>query len=254
MKLDLDKFAHIDSPLRRWDARWKLAAAAVFVTAVILLRTAQTAVPAVVLAGALVLLGRMPLREVLHRVKPAAVVVGVVVMVLAITAPGERVAWAGLSWSRGGLAAGGLVAAKALAVVLALVALVSSSPTRQIWAAMRRLHVPAGLVQVFHLAYRYVFVIQSESRAVQTAMRARGYRAKLNPHNLSVLGNVVGMLLIRSTERAERVYLAMQARGFDGSFPTLEEWRTRGSDIIKFVLLAGASAALVAVDFGLASA
>jgi cobalt/nickel transport system permease protein len=196
----------------------------------------------------------MPIGEVLHRLKPVAVVVGVIAVVLAMTAPGERVAWAGVSWSQSGLAVGGLVAAKALAVVLALVALVSSSPARQTWAAMRRLHVPAGIVQVFHLAYRYVFVIQSESRAVQTAMRARGYRARLNVHSLSILGNAVGMLLIRSTERAERVYLAMQARGFDGSFPASEDWRTRGSDIIKFVLLAGAAAGLVAFDFVLGRA
>jgi cobalt/nickel transport system permease protein len=154
----------------------------------------------------------------------------------------------GLPLSHSGLVTAGLVTAKALAVLLALVALVSSAPAQRTWAAMRKLNVPAGLVQVLHLAYRYVFVIHSESRAVQTAMRARGFRAGLAGRSLSVLGNAVGMLLIRSTERAERVYLAMQARGFDGSFPTTDGWQTRTSDVMNFIALAGISLLLVLAD------
>lgn len=248
MKFDLDRFAHIDSPLQRWDARWKLSAGVLFVICTVVLQELTAAMMAAAVGVGLVLVGRLPWAGVAHRLKPVTIVVVAIVVILAATAPGERLDVLGLPLSKSGLAAGSLVAAKAFAIVLALVALVSSSPAQQTWAAMRRLHVPAGLVQVFHLAYRYVFVIQSESAAVQTAMRARGFRLQARTRALSVLGNAVGMLLIRSTERAERVYLAMQARGFDGSFPTLRAWHTRTSDVLKFGGLAAVSIVLLAID------
>lgn len=248
MNIELDRFAHIDSPLRRWDARWKLAAGAVFVVATVGLRSLPMSAAAMMVAVGLTIVGRLPWRAAAQRLKAPAVVVVAIVMLLAITAPGERLHWGGLSLSKAGLHAGGLVAAKAIGVVLGLIAIVSSSPTQRLWAAMRQLHIPAGLVQVFHLTYRYVFVIQSESRAVHNAMRARAFRSNLSGRSLAILGNAVGMLLIRSTERAERVYLAMQARGFDGTFPVTESWSTRKSDIVKFSAIAVVSFILVAID------
>lgn len=251
MKFELDKFAHIESPLQRWDTRWKLGACALFVVATVSLRTPWVAAAALLIAAGLIAVGRLPASEVGLRIRPVIIVVVVIACVLAISSPGERFDLAGVPLSQDGVRAGALVAAKALAVVLALVALVSSSPTQRTWAAMRQLYVPAGLVQVFHLAYRYVFVIHAESRAVQVAMRARGFRPELRGRSLAVLGNAVGMLLIRSTERAERVYLAMQARGYDGSFPLTEPWRTRTSDIMKFTGLGLLSVLLIAGDFAL---
>lgn len=42
------------------------------------------------------------------------------------------------------------------------------------------------------------------------------------------VGSLIGQLLLRSVDRAERVYAAMQCRGFDGTFPAAEthmmEW------------------------------
>lgn len=248
MNLELDRFAHVGSPLARWDCRWKLGAAAVFVAATVSLRDLPTAVTAAVLSVGLVLFARLPGAEVFRRIRPVLIILAVIICVLAVTGGGPRVHLAGVPLSRNGLHTAGLVAAKALTIVLALVALLSTSATQQVLAAMRRLYVPSGLVQVFHLAYRYVFVIQSESRAVQTAMRARGFRLKPNRRSLGILGNAVGMLLIRSTERAERVYLAMQARGFNGSFPVTRPWRTTASDIAKFAALVTLSLALVGWD------
>lgn len=252
MNIDLDRFAHIDSPLRRWDARWKLAAGAILVVCTVCLRTMPMALAALLLALSLGAAGRLPLREAAARVKAPALVITAIMLILALTAPGDRVHLLGIPLSRAGLAAATLVGAKAFAVVVGLMALVSSSPTQRLWAAMRRLHVPAGLVQVFHLAYRYVFVIQSESRAVHNAMQARAFRRNVSTRSLAVLGNAIGMLLIRSTERAERVYLAMQARGFDGTFPVTEAWSTRTSDIVKAAVVVALSLALLAGDLATA--
>lgn len=251
--LELDRFAHIDSPLQRWDARWKLAAAAVFVVATILLRHIGPALVAVGVSLSLIAVGRLPCKGVLQRVRPVIILMLIIVGTLALTGSGGRTCFGAIPLSRSGLATGMLVAAKALAIVLALVALVSTTPAWRTLAAMRRLHLPGGLVQVTHLAYRYVFLIQTESRAVQTAMRARGFRSGLDRRSFTVLGNAIGMLLIRSTERAERVYLAMQARGFDGSFRPGEPFVTNPSDVLAFVAVALLSLMPLLADVWLAS-
>lgn len=49
-------------------------------------------------------------------------------------------------------------------------------------------------------------------------MRARGFKSGLNGHSLRSLANLVGMLLVRSVDRAERVHAAMLCRGYNGRF------------------------------------
>ena len=50
--------------------------------------------------------------------------------------------------------------------------------------------------------------------------RAYHLRAvKQNGLEMKHLGAFIGQLLLRSIDRAERVYAAMQCRGFDGTFP-----------------------------------
>jgi cobalt/nickel transport system permease protein len=62
------------------------------------------------------------------------------------------------------------------------------------------------------------------------------------------VGNVTGTLLVRSLERAERVGQAMRCRGFDGRFHSLAEFRTRGRDVLLFLVMVGAAAALLLWD------
>ena len=43
---------------------------------------------------------------------------------------------------------------------------------------------------------------------------------------------LVGMLFVRASERAERVYMAMVCRGFSGKFYSLKEFSFSGRDWI----------------------
>lgn len=58
----------------------------------------------------------------------------------------------------------------------------------------------------------------------------------------TVTGRMVGSLFLRAYERSERIYAAMQARGFDGEFRHLGA-RTITRD--EFVWFGGAIAALL---------
>jgi cobalt/nickel transport system permease protein len=61
-------------------------------------------------------------------------------------------------------------------------------------------------------------------------MTARAFRPRTDRHTWRSLGWLVGMLLVRSFERAERVLGAMKCRGFTGRMPALDDFRFHTAD------------------------
>jgi cobalt/nickel transport system permease protein len=97
-------------------------------------------------------------------------------------------------------------------------------------------------------AVRYLGVLEAEYGRLRAAMRARAFRPRTDAHTLRSLGHLVGMLLVRSAERAERVMAAMRCRGFTGRLYVLDDLRWRAADSVVAAGLALAIAALVGVD------
>lgn len=81
------------------------------------------------------------------------------------------------------------------------------------------LRFPYKLVEIAFFALRYISVVESEHRKLKKAMKARGFKPSLNLHTYKSYAYLLGMILLRSYDRAERVYKAMLARGFNGKLP-----------------------------------
>jgi len=73
--------------------------------------------------------------------------------------------------------------------------------------------VPALLVTTMALMHRYLFVLVDESDRMR---RARASRTLVRRRGLGwgMPAEVIGRLFVRASERAERIYLAMCARGW----------------------------------------
>ena len=80
--------------------------------------------------------------------------------------------------------------------------------------ALERLRVPRIFVVQLLFLYRYIFVLLDEARRMTRArtLRALAHRGP----GLKTFGSLIGHLLLRATDRAERIHLAMRCRGFDG--------------------------------------
>lgn len=88
---------------------------------------------------------------------------------------------------------------------------------RSICDALRRMGVPKLFTEQLLFLHRYLFVIVEEAQEMSRARLARsGGRNKLR---LKVWATLIGTLLIRSIDRAERIYGAMLARGYQGRMP-----------------------------------
>ncbi len=253
----VDRYAERDSPVHRADARAKVPAAFVYILAISATREGDwlalglTALPVV----AVVLASRLGPWFVVRRTFLALPFV-LVVIPLAFTRPGESVLTlplAGWTASEAGLLAVATILAKSWLSVVVAVVLVSSTRVTDILRALRWMRVPRLLIATIFFAYRYIFVVGEEA---QRMIRARQSRSARLPERRGggtvawrarVTGHMAGSLFVRSLERSERVFAAMQARGYRGEHLLLEDAPVRASHL----LIAGAVAALgVLVQIG----
>jgi cobalt/nickel transport system permease protein len=96
--------------------------------------------------------------------------------------------------------------------VMAVLLLVSVTPLAEITGAMRRLRLPGVFVTVFEMTCRYTGVLFAEAYSMYAAytLRSAGRKGVA----IRDMGSFVGQLLLRSIDRAERVYNAMKCRGY----------------------------------------
>lgn len=110
-----------------------------------------------------------------------------------------------------------------LSVQVALL-LTYTTPFHDLLDALRELRAPRVVVAIVGFMYRYLAVIGSEAqrmlraRAARSAVAADGRGGGGIAWRARVTGHMVGSLFLRSYERSERIYDAMLARGFDGTF------------------------------------
>jgi len=127
--------------------------------------------------------------------------------------------------------------------VIAAIILTATTPALELLRAMRALAVPRILVATVSFMYRYLFVIADEAQRLLRARDSRSARLEGRKCGGSIwwragiLGHMVGSLFLRSYERSERVYAAMQARGYDGEMRFLWDRAWRVVEIIVAVAL-----------------
>jgi cobalt/nickel transport system permease protein len=114
--------------------------------------------------------------------------------------------------------------------------LVATTQFPDLMHALRHLRFPHLLVAVISFTYRYLFVLADEVLRLMRAREARSARLTdrrgggLVVWRARVAGHMAGQLFLRSYERSERVYNAMQARGYQGHFQTLNPHVMRAGD------------------------
>jgi cobalt/nickel transport system permease protein len=250
MTLALDLPTCPPSVIARLDPRWKLAALlfAGFVCA--MLRSPSSALLA--LGGALLLAraARLPPGWFALRLATALVMLALFVCWRPFfPRPDEpTVDVAGIALSIPGLWFGLVLLMRAAGLVTLMLVLLATAPLHDTLKAAHALHVPRLLVHIATLSYRYVFVLGEEFGRLRTALRVRGFRNRADRRSYHTIGQVAGTLLLRSHERAERVAQAMRCRGFDGRFRSLHDFHTGPADVVVFLSIVGAAAALFAWD------
>ncbi len=230
-----------NSVIHRMDPRIKLILAFLFSAVVSVSSHWLTFVPGFGLAFILVMVARLPLKKVFLRLMMVNGLILFLWAFLPFTVRGASLWTLGpLMATKEGTLLAALITVRSNVIVLALLALVSTTPVFALGHAMNELGVPGKIVQLFFFTSRYIHVIHEEYQRLARALKMRGFRRKSNLLTYRTYAYLVGMLLVRSYERAERVKEAMLCRGFQGRFYALSEFHLGLGDIfIATGLLAG---------------
>ncbi len=105
---------------------------------------------------------------------------------------------------------------KGVLAVIASYLLIATTTIEKICFALRLLRIPKVLVTQILLTYRYITVLLDEANRMTQAyaLRAPGQKGV----NIKAWGSLVGLLLLRSIDRANEVYESMSLRGYTGDW------------------------------------
>lgn len=197
----LDRYSRLRSPIHALPAGRKLVAALLTVILVVLLPPDRPLLLVGVAAFLLIVAGlsRIPWRFLLLRVlllEPF--VLGVAILAL---------------FQPGGWRLFLFLVARCTLCLLAMVLLSNTTPFAELLRVLKRARVPALLVTTLSLMYRYLFVLVDETQRMKRARLSRTFTLR-RTRAWHALATVVSQLFVRTSERAERIYGAMCARGW----------------------------------------
>lgn len=225
----------------RLDPRGKIVVASLFAVLMAVSKNYGATLAGLALALIWLALARLPLKKVAARLLVVNSFIFFLWIVLPLTYPGDAVVHVGpLTATRQGLIFTGLITLKSNAIIIGLIALLATVPIVTLGQAMHGLRLPDKLCHLLLFTYRYLYVFEQEYRRLVQAMKIRGFQPRTNLHTYRSYAYLAAMLLVRSYDRAERVFQAMLCRGFHGTFYSLKtfSWQRRDGVFVMISLLA----------------
>ena len=123
---------------------------------------------------------------------------------------------------------------KGIFCLMASFLLMATTKIDSLCAALRKIHVPAIMVSLLQLTYRYVGVMTEELAVMTDAyhLRAPGQKGI----HVSAWGSFLGQLLLRSMDRAQELFSSMMLRGYHDHFHYADIDRFRGRDALYMLI------------------
>ncbi|MDD9304700.1 MAG: cobalt ECF transporter T component CbiQ [Desulfobacter sp.] len=150
--------------------------------------------------------------------------------------------------SQQGILLSAKITLKSIAILLIFTVLITTMPVASLGRGLHQLKVPDKLVFLLLMTYRYIAVIQEEYQRLLRAARFRGFKPGTNLHSYKTFAYLAGMLFVRASFRARRVYQAMLCRGFDQKFHTLDVHAPYGLNSVFFFAMIVAGSILIFIE------
>jgi cobalt/nickel transport system permease protein len=220
----LDRLATGDTAIHRLDPRAKVLATFVFIVSVISFGRYELSamVPFFIFPVVIVSLGDLPASYIVKKIAllcPFALIVGIFNPVF----DRQILVELGPVAISGGWISFASIVVRAILTVGAALILVGVTGFSAVCRALEQMGMPQVFVVQLLFLYRYIFVLTEEGARTARARELRSFGKK--GMELKSFGSLVGHLLLRTWERAERVYRAMLCRGFNGHFHLRHTYR-----------------------------
>lgn len=131
----------------------------------------------------------------------------------------------------GAFADGLNTALRSLAAVSGMYFILLTTPMSDLLWALKDIKMPTLLISLMSLMHRYIFVFWSELRTMKTAQNSRlGYFTF--ERSVHSAGQLIASLFLRVYIKCDRVYDALESRGYTGDFRQLEKQYESGSALV----------------------
>jgi cobalt/nickel transport system permease protein len=227
----LDRLAAGGTAMHRLDPRAKVLATLVFIVSVVSFGRYELSamIPFFIFPAVIIGLGDLPAGYLVRKIAllcPFALVVGMFNPIFDRTVLMQL---GPLDVTGGWISCASIVVRSALTVSAAII-LVAVTGFPAICRAMERLGMPTAFAVQLLFLYRYIFVLTEEGGRASRARELRSFGKK--GLGIASYASLLGHLLLRTWQRAERIHMAMLARGFTGAFHTREESRFGAAELL----------------------
>ena len=230
----MDELGRMDSPMHRLDSRAKTLTTIAFIVTVMSFSRYEVAAltPFFIYPLSLMAIGRIPPGYIVRKLliaSPFALAVGIVNPLLDQRVMGSL----GAHGISGGWLSFASIVIRFSLTVTAAITLVACTGIHRLCAGLERMGLPRVFAVQLCLLYRYLFVIVDEGQRMRRGveMRSMGRRSL----SFSTYVSLIGHLLLRAMDRAQRVYQAMVSRGFAGQFRVMRPTVVRWNDVAFMV-------------------
>lgn len=250
MKLVLDRYAYLNSPLHRWKQGYKLVGLLSLIFAFAFIQNIWLIPLLIIITCILFSLSEIPVSFLIKRLRyPSWFILAVVCFLPFVSGNTPVFQWGYLTIREEGCWDAILISVRFFCILTLSLVLFGTAPFLSSIKAMRFLGLPRVIVDMTLLSYRYLEELGEMLTTMQRATRLRGFKARcFNRRNLEVFAQLTGSILVRSYERSLRIYQAMILRGYGCQIKSSKN--SRKFDFIKsdrYSLLATITAIVTAI-------
>ena len=230
----LDLLAMRQTPVHRLDPRAKVLTTLCFILCVVSFHRYEISamLPFLIYPAALIAVGGLPCGYILRKmliVIPFALVIGIFNPVFdrqVLMQLGSLDIW-------GGWISCISILIRAILTASVAIVLVAVTGFPAICEALEKMGMPKVFAVQLLFLYRYIFVLTDEGVRTARARQLRTFGKR--GFGIRQFGSLVGHLLLRTWDRAERIHMAMLARGFAGDFHTTRQQSHFGRQEVIFM-------------------
>ena len=248
MNDQLDQYAHLNTPIHRWDPRYKLIALLLLIFAFSFVKVFSLLPLMLAVTGALYTISGLPFFFLLARLR----LPGYFLIMLAVILPlfsGQTVLFhlGPLAIREEGCLDMLLIGTRFACILTTGVVLFGSTTFLNTVKAMQSLGLPSILADMTLFSFRYLYVIGDNLKTMEKSMKLRGFRS-CRPGSLGTYASLAGSLLVRSFEQSEQVYKAMILRGYSQPTSYHNEFQSNSRDIVALLVVLSVAVGFIVAE------
>ena len=237
---DAEELAKKKGLLQRLDPRVKIVAILPLLVIAALARQLRVIVALFVIAVTLALLSKVPLGMLAKRVWFAVLTfTGLIALPALFLTPGRAICSLPLlHWAvtAQGLRAATYLIMRAETAATFAVLVILCTPWSHVLKALRVLRLPAALVVILGMTYRYIFLLLRTVHDMFESRKSRRVGQLDGPELRRIATASAGVLMSKTIQLSGDVYVAMRSRGFRGEVYVLDEFQTGWFDWVMLAL------------------